>query len=104
MSKAALESEGKPLALGRQRFYVVIMQAPYRDSHGTESKRRVDPGLLAYTSDHWYFVAYCRNAEAIRWFRLDHIKAANLTNQSASYIPIDSVGKPPSSARAVGDF
>lgn len=81
-----------------------VIALRYRDRHGTESKRRVDPVLLAYTSDHWYFVAHCRNAEAIRWFRLDRIEAANLTNQSASYVPIDSVGNPPSSARAVRDF
>ncbi len=81
-----------------------VITLRYRDRHGAESRRAVDPGLLAYTSDHWFFVAYCRNAEAIRWFRLDRIETADLTKQRASYVPIDSVGQPPSSARSVSDF
>lgn len=81
-----------------------VIALRYRDRHGIESKRRVDPALLAYMSGHWYFVAHCRNAEAIRWFRLDRIEAANLTSQSSSRIPIGSVGHPPSSARSVSDF
>lgn len=81
-----------------------VIALRYRDGHGVESSRRVDPVLLANTGGHWYFVAHCRTVDAIRWFRLDRIETAHLTNVSASPIPVESVGQPPSSARAVGDF
>jgi predicted DNA-binding transcriptional regulator YafY len=50
------------------------------------------PVLLGHKDGHWYLVARCHTAEAIRWFRLDRVEAANLTNERASDVPVDSVG------------
>lgn len=81
-----------------------VLALRYRDRHGEESQRRVDPVLLARTGGHWYLIAHCRNAAAIRWFRLDRVEAANLTKEKAADVPVDSVGQPPSSARPLSDF
>ena len=79
-----------------------VLSIRYRDERGQETSRRVDPILLAYTRGHWYFVAYCRTRDAIRWFRLDRIAAAHLTAEPATDIAVESVGTPPPSAEAVG--
>jgi predicted DNA-binding transcriptional regulator YafY len=81
-----------------------VLSLRYRDRHGQESQRRVDPVLLAYTDGHWFLVAFCRNAEAVRWFRLDRVEAANLTSERASDVPVESVGRPPSSAQPLSDL
>lgn len=80
-----------------------VLNLRYRDRHGKQSQRKVDPVLLAHTDDNWYLVGNCRTADAIRWFRLDRIEAANLTTEKACDIPIASVGRPPASARPVSE-
>lgn len=81
-----------------------VLALRYRDRNGKESQRRVDPVLLAHTDGHWYLVAHCRHVDAIRWFRLDRVDAANLTKERASEVPVDSVGQPPSTARSLSDL
>ncbi len=81
-----------------------VLALRYRDEQGTKSQRRVDPVLLARRGDNWYLVGHCRTAEAIRWFRLDRIDAANLTKEKASAVPIDSVGRPPTTAKSLSDL
>jgi len=81
-----------------------VLALRYRDRHGAESQRRVDPVLLAHTDGNWYLVAHCRAAEAIRWFRLDRIDSANLTNERAADVPVEAVGSPPPTARALNDL
>lgn len=78
-----------------------VLALRYRDGHGVETQRRVDPVLLARRGENWYLVAHCRNAEAIRWFRLDRVDAAHLTKERASAVPIDSVGRPPATAQSL---
>lgn len=81
-----------------------VLTLRYCDRNGTQTRRRVDPAILANTGGQWYLVAHCRTAEAIRWFRLDRIEAANITNERAFFVPVESVGKPPPSARSLSDF
>ena len=82
----------------------LVLSLRYRDRHGDESRRKVDPVLLAHTQDHWYLVGYCRTAEDIRWFRVDRVVAARLTTEPASQISVDTVGSPPPSAVALRDI
>lgn len=71
----------------------------YRDQDGVESRRRVDPQILAGTRGHWYLVAHCHDRDAIRWFRLDRITAARLTRRASVDRPVASIGTPPPAAR-----
>lgn len=81
-----------------------VLSLRYRDRHDKESQRRVDPVLLARTDGNWFLVAFSRSAEAIRWFRFERIETATLTNEPAFDVPVESVGRPPSSAQPVSDL
>lgn len=76
-----------------------VLSLRYRDSSGSESSRRVDPQLLAFTRGHWYLVAHCHTRRAIRWFRLDRVVAAALTRQPSADRPVEVIGTPPDTAR-----
>jgi predicted DNA-binding transcriptional regulator YafY len=45
----------------------------YRDLHGEESVRRVDPYGLALRHGRWYAAGWCHLRQALRTFRLDRI-------------------------------
>lgn len=87
-------------ALHEQRVLVLH----YRDTHDAQTVRRVDPVLLARSRGQWYLVGNCRTRKAIRWFRLDRMTAAHLTGETAAGIPVEAVGTPPGTARAVADL
>ncbi|MFC0505183.1 helix-turn-helix transcriptional regulator [Micromonospora costi] len=87
-------------ALHEQRVLVVH----YRDTHDRRTVRHVDPVLLARTRGQWFLVAHCRIRNAIRWFRLDRVTSAQLTSETAASIPVEAVGAPPATARAVADL
>ncbi|MEW1988527.1 WYL domain-containing protein [Brevibacterium casei] len=78
-----------------------VLSLHYRDRNGRESARRVDPVFLAHTQGRWFFVAHCRDREAVRWFVLDRILTAHLTAEAATDVPVAAVGTPPPTARAV---
>ncbi|MDT0327328.1 helix-turn-helix transcriptional regulator [Nocardiopsis lambiniae] len=78
-----------------------VLVVHYRDRQDRRTTRRVDPVLLARTQGHWYLVGHCRTREAIRWLRLDRVTAAHLTTEPALDIPVEAVGAPPATARAV---
>ena len=80
-----------------------VLSMRYRDGHGRETVRRVDPVLLAHTRGSWHLVAHCRTRDAVRWFRLDGILSAHPTAEPAADIPVESIGTPPPTARAVVD-
>lgn len=84
-------------ALYEQRVLVVH----YRDRHEEETTRRVDPVLLAHAQRQWYLVGRCRTRDAIRWFRLDRVTAAHLTTEPAASIPLEDIGAPPATAKAI---
>jgi predicted DNA-binding transcriptional regulator YafY len=69
------------LEQGLAQHQVLVLR--YRDSKGAISRREVEPQLLARTADHEYLVAWCREREAIRWFREDRVESAQLTDESA---------------------
>lgn len=91
-------------ALHEQR----VLSLRYRADRGDEGRpeetsHRADPVFLAHTRGRWYLVARCRSDDAIRWFRLDRIIAAHPTAEAAAEIPVESVGEPPPTARAVAE-
>ena len=78
-----------------------VLVIGYRDRHGTSSRRRVEPHLLARTGDRWYLVAWCREREAPRWFRWDRIEDAALTPETAPARDPAAFGTPPPDAHTV---
>lgn len=69
---------------------------------GGVSTRKVDPLQFAKTHGAWYLLAYCRERQAGRWFRLDRITHAHLTRQRADEHDVSKViGEPPPTARSV---
>jgi len=78
-------------ALAQHRVAVL----DYRDGKGTASRREVEPQLLARTADHEYLVAWCREREAMRWFRLDRVASARLTGEAAPRRDPAAFGAPP---------
>ena len=79
----------------RQRRVVVL---DYRDAKGAASRREVEPQLLARTSDREYLVAWCRERDAQRWFRVDRIEAVELTGDTAPRRNPLTFGAPPGGA------
>ena len=79
-----------------------VLSLTYVDENNTESRRRVDPQVLAHAFGHWYLIAYCHLRQAIRWFRLDRITAARLTSEESTDRPIADIGVPPATAQAAG--
>jgi predicted DNA-binding transcriptional regulator YafY len=67
----------------------------YRDGTGAASRREVEPQLLARAADHEYLVAWCRERQAMRWFRWDRIEGAELTEQRAPRRNPTDFGTPP---------
>jgi predicted DNA-binding transcriptional regulator YafY len=63
-----------------QRRVLVIR---YRDGKGAPTQREVEPQLLARSSEHWFLVAWCRERQAPRWFRVDRVLSAALTEETA---------------------
>ncbi|GAB2814081.1 YafY family protein [Actinocorallia aurea] len=78
-----------------------VLALGYRDTNENLTSRRVDPQLLACAEGRWYLVAHCRLRDGLRWFRLDRIRYAALTADTASDIPIEDIGPPPPTARPV---
>jgi predicted DNA-binding transcriptional regulator YafY len=75
-----------------QRRVVVLS---YRDGRGTATRREVEPQLLARTADREYLVAWCREREAMRWFRADRIEGVELTDERAARRDPATFGAPP---------
>ncbi|QEO09751.1 helix-turn-helix transcriptional regulator [Protaetiibacter larvae] len=77
----------------------LVLSMNYRDQAGAETRRRVEPQLLASTGGYWYLIAYCLDRQAMRWFRLDRILVARLTRQTSHDRPVSEIGSPPPTAR-----
>jgi predicted DNA-binding transcriptional regulator YafY len=58
-----------------------VLVLRYRDGKGRPSRREVEPQLLARGPEHWFLVAWCRERQAPRWFRLDRIASAEPTGE-----------------------
>ena len=76
----------------------LVLAIRYRDSAGRSTHRAVEPVLLARTDGSWFLVAWCRDRAAIRWFRLDRIRQADLTRERYPPRDVAEVGTPPADA------
>ena len=72
-----------------------VLVLHYRDGKGAATRREVEPQLLARTADREYLVAWCRERQAMRWFRLDRIESAQLTTETAARRDPATFGAPP---------
>ncbi|HEY0400486.1 MAG TPA: WYL domain-containing protein [Blastococcus sp.] len=72
-----------------------VLVLRYRDGKDAASRREVEPQLLARTADREYVVAWCRERQAIRWFRQDRIESAELTAETAPRRDPATFGSPP---------
>ena len=91
----AARSRGVRSALeeGLTRRRVLVLD--YRDGKGAASLREVEPHLLARTAEHEYLVAWCRERQAVRWFRTDRIERAEVTAEPAPRRDPATFGAPP---------
>jgi predicted DNA-binding transcriptional regulator YafY len=85
-------------AVSRRRVLVVR----YRDGKGAPSRRVVEPQLLAKRGRHWFLVAWCREREAMRWFREDRIAGVELTAETAPRRELTDLGAPPADGHPAG--
>ena len=85
-------------AVTRRRVLVLH----YRDGRGSASRREVEPQLLAKGGRHWFLVAWCRERDAIRWFREDRIDRVELTTETMPRREPLDVGGPPADGHPAG--
>jgi predicted DNA-binding transcriptional regulator YafY len=85
-------------AVSRRRVLVVR----YRDGKGATSRREVEPQLLAKSGRHWFLVAWCRERDAMRWFRADRIESVELTAETAPRRELTDFGTPPADGHPAG--
>ncbi|WP_432489156.1 helix-turn-helix transcriptional regulator [Kineococcus sp. SYSU DK018] len=78
-----------------------VLALDYSDASGRSTRRRVEPHLLVRTDDHWYLLGWCRQRQAPRWFRLDRIRAAHLTEEPVPNRDAAVFGIPPPDAHPV---
>ncbi|MEH3078312.1 MAG: WYL domain-containing protein [Quadrisphaera sp.] len=78
-----------------------VLALDYEDGEGRSTRRRVEPHLLARTGEHWHLIGWCRQREAPRWFRLDRIRAAHLTDEVVPDRDLAVFGAPPADAHPV---
>ncbi|MGY1820943.1 helix-turn-helix transcriptional regulator [Geodermatophilus sp. SYSU D00079] len=85
-------------ALARRR----VLALRYRDGDGAVSRRAVEPQLLARSGRHWFLVAWCRERQALRWFREDRIEAVEPTGETAPRRDLPELGAPPAETHPAG--
>lgn len=82
----AHESDDSPRAARTIEEAVVasrVVDIEYKDSDGAVTQRAVEPIALVGASDAWYLFAYCRLRDDVRFFRVDRVATAQLTDQRA---------------------
>ncbi|CAA9216748.1 MAG: hypothetical protein AVDCRST_MAG52-267 [uncultured Blastococcus sp.] len=72
-----------------------VLLLDYRDGRGSVTRREVEPQLLARSGRHWFLVAWCREREAVRWFREDRIEGVAPTGGTAPRRDLADLGVPP---------
>jgi predicted DNA-binding transcriptional regulator YafY len=82
------------------RHRVVVLR--YRDGRGSTSRREVEPQLLARSGRHWFLVGWCRERQAVRWFREDRIESVELTAEAAPRRELADLGAPPAEGHPAG--
>jgi predicted DNA-binding transcriptional regulator YafY len=80
----------------------VVTRIEYVDRVGGVTTRQVEPAALAHTRGQWFLLAHCRLRRAPRWFRVDRIRSAHLSNEPAPrHDPGRDFGTPPADAHPV---
>ena len=82
----AHESDDSPRAARTIEEAVVaarVIEIEYKDADGAVTHRAVEPIALVGASDAWYLMAHCRLREDLRFFRLDRVATAQLTDEEA---------------------
>ena len=79
-----------------------VLVVRYRDGKGAASRREVEPQLLAKSGRHWFLVAWCRERDAMRWFRSDRIESVELTAETAPRRELTDLGTPPADGHPAG--
>ena len=64
-----------------RRHLVVVID--YVDGDGARTRRGVEPAELVEHNGHRYLVGWCQERDDVRWFRLDRVRAARLTDEPA---------------------
>ena len=82
------------------RHRVLILR--YRDSRGSASRREIEPQLLARNGRNWFLVAWCRERQAMRWFREDRIESLEMTGATAPRRDLTDLGTPPADTHPAG--
>ena len=85
-------------AVSRRR----VVSLRYRDGQGRASVREAEPQLLVRSSDHLFLVAWCRERQALRWFREDRIESVELTDETAPRRELAGLGAPPAAGHPAG--
>ena len=83
VSAEAAEASAVRATVERAVVQRSVLVLRYRDGTGRPSRREVEPQLLARGPEHWFLVAWCRERQAPRWFRLDRIASAELSEERA---------------------
>ncbi|TFV67457.1 UNVERIFIED_ORG: WYL domain-containing protein [Bacillus sp. AZ43] len=79
-----------------------VLVLDYCDGQNRWSERAVEPQLLVHDGGHRFLVAWCRERQALRWFREDRIGDLALTDETAPRRELTGLGAPPSSAHPAG--
>jgi predicted DNA-binding transcriptional regulator YafY len=68
-----------------------VVWLDYEDRHEEVSRRAVEPVALVEAEGHWYLLAWCRVRDDARCFRLDRIRRAIATDETAAVRDLDEV-------------
>lgn len=82
----AHDSDDRPRAARTIEEAVVagrVVEIEYKDSDGAVTHRAVEPIALMGASDAWYLMGHCRLRGDMRFFRVDRVAEAQLTDEPA---------------------
>ncbi|MGY2005162.1 helix-turn-helix transcriptional regulator [Blastococcus sp. SYSU DS1024] len=79
-----------------------VLVLDYCDGQNRWSERAVEPQLLVHNGAHRFLVAWCRERQALRWFREDRISGAEVTDEAAPRRELAGLGEPPSAGHPAG--
>ncbi len=72
-----------PMTVQRAIAEQLVVDLAYLDRESVGTRREVEPVGVVSLDDDWYLVGWCRLRDDARTFRLDRIKGAELTGESA---------------------
>ena len=85
-----------PLEQGLADQRTVVIR--YVDRREVETRREVEPVIMALTHNRWWLVAWCRLRDDVRWFELARIRSASLTRRPCVGHGVEVLGSPPETA------